>query len=56
MKIIFHLIQIFINLLEINGEMNRITTSQKLTNISDQERKTQTSKNKYGPNNPYPQK
>ena len=40
-------------LLEIDGEMNRNTTSQKLTNISNQERKTQTSKNKYGPNNSY---
>lgn len=36
-------------LLEIDGEKNRITTSQKLTNISDQERKTQTNNN----NNPY---
>lgn len=38
-------------LLEINGEMNRIETSQKLTKISDEARAQQTGKNKYGPNN-----
>lgn len=41
------------DLLEIDGELNRIASSRKLTNISDQERKTQTSNNTYGPNNPY---
>lgn len=43
-------------LLEINGEMNRIASSQKLTDISNQARIGQTNNNEYGSNNPYPQK
>ena len=44
----------FEGLLKINGDINRETTSDVMTDYGDSRRKTNLKENKYGPDNPYP--
>lgn len=46
----------FEDLLKINAELNMAETSDKMKSVSDASRQQQQDKNKYRPNNPYPQK
>lgn len=46
----------FEDLLKINGDITRKTTSDAMTEYGDSIRKTNLKENKYGPDNPYPLK
>lgn len=44
----------FEELLRIDGDINRKTSSDSMTDFSDYSRQTHQENNQYGPNNPYP--